>query len=112
MFATPTRLLFASQLIGKWLSLYVPGATFFHTPRQKLCVTGGREEFRISVPSLCHWENPLSITVPSGGPGLPWAVRVTCQNPTIASAFSETRNSDADPNSPIPCQDCGWSEAP
>jgi len=31
----PTRLLFWSQLIGKWLSLYREVPTFFHTPRQK-----------------------------------------------------------------------------
>jgi len=27
---------------------------------------GGREEFKISVLSECHWEKPASITAPSG----------------------------------------------
>jgi hypothetical protein len=52
-------------------------------PRQKLPVTGGREEFKISVPSLCHCEKPTSITAPSGMPGVPFEVNVTLQNPTI-----------------------------
>ena len=62
------------------------GPLFCHTPKQKLLVAGGREEFKISVPSLCHCAKPLSITVPSGMPELPSDINFTFQNPTIGDA--------------------------
>src|SRR6266478_10148341 len=54
-------------------------------PRQKLLVAGGREEFRISVPSECHCEKPMSTTVPSGMPVVPLEMNFTCQKPTIGA---------------------------
>src|SRR4051812_37368867 len=46
---------------------------------------GGRDEFMISVPSLCHCTYASSMGVWSGGPpgALPWATNAACQNPTI-----------------------------
>src|ERR1700745_678522 len=102
MLAGPTGLLFWSQLIAKWLRLYREWPTRFQTPRQKLLVTGGREEFMISVWSLCHCAEALSIGVASGMSALPRAVKVTCQKPTIGSSelCSEASTTDAAGYSP------------
>src|SRR5437868_13394779 len=59
-------------------------------PRQKLLVAGGREEFRISVPSECHCEKPISTTVSSGMPVVPLEINFTCQKPTIAAPTGAT----------------------
>jgi hypothetical protein len=34
---------------------YVDGPVFFQPSKQKLLVDGGRDEFMMSVPSLCYW---------------------------------------------------------
>ena len=89
--AGPIKFPLASQDIPKWLSLKVELPTNSHTPRQKLPVIGGRDEFVISVPSRCHCTNPASIGVLSGIPGLSFATKLKFQNPTIpdSSSFSQ-----------------------
>src|SRR2546422_746557 len=76
-------------------------------PKQKLLVAGGREEFMVSVPSLCHCANPLSITVPSSN------TNSTFQNPTIRSSESwcATSKNEAGLNGAGPCQCCGCTVA-
>ena len=64
----------------------------------------------ISVPSLCHWTSALSITVPSGMPGVPSDTNFTFQNPTIrssAAACPAASESEAGVNRLVPCQTCG-----
>src|SRR5262249_34846283 len=70
---------------AKWLSLYVYGPTCCHTPMQKFPSCGGRMEFMISVPSLCHTTRASSITAPGGATGgaAVSAVNVTCHIPTM-----------------------------
>jgi tetratricopeptide (TPR) repeat protein len=68
----------------------VKGPVFSQMPRQKLLVAGGREEFRISVPSECHCEKPISTTVSSGMPVVPLEINFTCQKPTIAPPTGAT----------------------
>ena len=48
MLTGPTRLLLVSHPIAKWFRLYWKAPVFFQTPRQKLLVTGGREEFMVA----------------------------------------------------------------
>jgi hypothetical protein len=86
------------------IQLYVDRPTLFQTPRQKLLVAGGREELRISVPSLCHCANPASVTIPP-------MVNFDLQKPTIGStsewsSSSETSKNEACLNSAAPRDDC------
>src|ERR1039458_5850722 len=69
---------------------------------QKLCVSGFRDEFVISVPSLCHCTMPWSMTVV---PARNWKRHM----PTIGSVESDTRLSDA-PSLPT-SHDCRCSLA-
>src|SRR5262245_20249002 len=94
----PTCILSSLATVGEW----------FTTSRWEshVVILGSREEFMISVPSLCHCANPLSNTVPSN-------TNSTFHNPTMrwsASLFA-TSNNEAGLNEAGPCQCCGCTGA-
>src|SRR5882762_84252 len=92
------------QCVRRWSGL-------FPYSIQKLLVIGGRPEFIISVPSLCHVAYPSSISVPSGIPVLPLETNFTFQRPTIP-AWSESSSQSRpwlDTSTSDACRNLPWA---